>query len=197
MHILHIISSPRPASFSIQLGHQIIEKLLAAHPGSTVSERNLAAHPLPHLEEAYLQSLYTPPANHTPAQQVAMRHSDEAIQELRAAGVLVLGAPFYNFGIPATLKSWIDHLCRPSVTFRYTAAGPEGLILGKKVYIALASGGVYSEGPMAGYDFVVPYLRATLGFLGLTDVEVVRVEGVAIPELAASALPKAIASIQV
>jgi FMN-dependent NADH-azoreductase len=196
MHILHIISSPQPASFSIRLGHQIIEKLLAAHPGSTVRERNLAAHPLPHLEEAYLQSLYTPAETLSPAQKVAMRHSDEAIEELRAADVLVLGAPFYNFGIPATLKSWIDHLCRPGVTFRYTAAGPEGLLTGKKVYVALASGGVYSAGPMAAYDFVAPYLRATLGFLGLTDMEVVRVEGTAIPDLAAEALPKAIARIQ-
>jgi FMN-dependent NADH-azoreductase len=197
MHILHIISSPQPASFSIRLGHQIIEKLLAAHPGSTVRERNLAAHPLPHLEEAYLQSLYTPAEALSPAQKVAMRHSDEAIEELRAADVLVLGAPFYNFGIPATLKSWIDHLCRPGVTFRYLATGPEGLITGKKVYVALASGGVYSTGPMASYDFVAPYLRATLGFLGLTDMEVVRVEGTAIPDLTAEALPKAIASIQV
>jgi FMN-dependent NADH-azoreductase len=197
MHILHIISSPQPASFSIRLGHQIIEKLLAAHPGSTVRERNLAAHPLPHLEEAYLQSLYTPAETLSSTQKVAMRHSDEAIEELRAADVLVLGAPFYNFGIPATLKSWIDHLCRPGVTFCYLATGPEGLITGKKVYVALASGGVYSTGPMVSYDFVAPYLRATLGFLGLTDMEVVRVEGTAIPDLTAEALPKAIASIQV
>ena len=197
MHILHIISSPRPASFSIQLGHQLVEKLLAAHPGSTVRERNLAAHPLPNLEEAYMQSMFTPAEARTPDQQAALRHSDEAIQELLDADVLVLGAPFYNFGIPATLKSWIDHLCRAGVTFRYSAAGPEGLITGKKVYVALASGGVYSAGPMAGYDFVAPYLRATLGLLGLTDMEVLRVEGTAIPELAATALPKAIASIQV
>ncbi|GAA4497472.1 FMN-dependent NADH-azoreductase [Hymenobacter ginsengisoli] len=197
MHILHVISSPRSSSFSIQLGHQIVEKLLAAHPGSTVRERNLATHPMPHLEEAYLQSMYTPAEARTPAQQAALRHSDEAIQELLEADVLVLGAPFYNFGIPATLKSWIDHLCRSGITFSYTAAGPKGLITGKKVYVALSSGGVYSEGPMAVYDFVAPYLRATLGFLGLTDMEVVRVEGTAVPELAATALPKAIASIEV
>ena len=197
MNILHVISSPRPASFSIQLGRQIVEKLLAAHSGSTVRERDLAAHPLPHLEEAYLQSVYTPAEARTPAQQTALRHSDEAIQEVLDADVLVIGAPFYNFGIPATLKSWIDHLCRPGVTFRYAAAGAAGLITGKKVYIALASGGIYSEGPMAGYDFVEPYLRATLGFLGMTNMDVVRVEGTALPDLAATALPKAIASIAV
>jgi len=195
MNILHIISSPRKGeSYSIKLGNGLVEKLQAANPGSTVKVHDLTNKPFPHLEEAHLQSFFTPAENRTPEQQEAVRHSDEAIAEIQAADVIVIGAPLYNFGIPSTLKAWVDHIARAGVTFRYTANGPEGLIKGKKVYVAVSSGGVYSEGPMASYDFVAPYLKAVLGFLGMTDVTVARVEGVAIPDLQATALEKGLAS---
>lgn len=198
MHILHIISSPRKsASASIQLGMGIIEKLQAAYPGSTVQVRDLATQPFPHLEEAKLQSFYTPPVDRTPAQQEAARHSDEAIAEIQEADILVIGAPLYNFGIPSTLKAWIDHIVRAGITFRYVDNAPLGLIQGKKVYVAMASGGIYSEGPTAAYDFVAPYLVATLGFIGLTDVRVVRVEGTALPGVKDTALEKALASVDI
>jgi len=195
MNILHIISSPRKGeSYSIKLGNGLVEKLQAANPGSTVKVHDLTNKPFPHLEEAHLQSFFTPAENRTPEQQEAVRHSDEAIAEIQAADVIVIGAPLYNFGIPSTLKAWVDHIARAGVTFRYTANGPEGLIKGKKVYVAVSSGGVYSEGPMASYDFVAPYLKAVLGFLGMTDVTVARAEGVAIPDLQATALEKGLAS---
>jgi FMN-dependent NADH-azoreductase len=195
MNILHIISSPRKGeSYSIKLGNGLVEKLQAANPGSTVKVHDLASKPFPHLEEAHLQSFFTPAEGRTPEQQEAIRHSDEAIAEIMAADTIVIGAPLYNFGIPSTLKAWIDHIARAGVTFRYTAAGPEGLVKGKKVYVAMSSGGVYSEGPSAGYDFVSPYLKAVLGFLGMTDVTVARVEGTAIPDLQATALEKGLAS---
>jgi FMN-dependent NADH-azoreductase len=196
MNILNIISSPRKGeSFSTKLGNAVIEKLQAANPGSTVKVRDLTNKPFPHLEEAHLQSFFTPAEGRTPEQQEAVRHSDESIAEIMAADAIVIDAPLYNFGIPSTLKAWIDHIARAGVTFRYTAAGPEGLVKGKKVYVAMSSGGVYSEGPSASYDFVAPYLKAVLGFLGMTDVTVVRVEGLAIPDLQTTALDKAIASI--
>lgn len=196
MHILHIISSPRSNSYSAQLGHQIVEKLLAAHPGSTVSERNLTTHPLPQVEEVFVQGIFTPTEGRTPAQQAAVDHSDTVIAEVLAADVLVIGTPMYNFSIPSALKAWLDHLVRAGVTFSYGANGPQGLITGKKVYLAMASGGVYSEGSaMAAYDFIAPYLKPVLGFVGLTDVEVVRVEGTSIPDLAPTALAKAVESI--
>ncbi|MGI4822932.1 MAG: FMN-dependent NADH-azoreductase [Janthinobacterium lividum] len=196
MNILNIISSPRKGeSFSTKLGNAVIEKLQAANPGSTVKVRDLTNKPFPHLEEAHLQSFFTPAEGRTPEQQEAVRHSDESIAEIMAADAIVIDAPLYNFGIPSTLKAWIDHIARAGVTFRYTAAGPEGLVKGKKVYVAMSSGGVYSEGPAASYDFVAPYLKAVLGFLGMTDVTVVRVEGLAIPDLQPTALDKAIASI--
>jgi FMN-dependent NADH-azoreductase len=146
MNILHIISSPRKeASASIQLANGIIEKLQAAHPGSNVTVHDLASHPFPHLEEAKLQSFFTPAESRTPEQQAAAKHSDDAIQEIKDADVIVIGAPLYNFGIPSTLKAWVDHIARAGITFRYTATGPEGLITGKKVYVAMSSGGIYSE----------------------------------------------------
>jgi FMN-dependent NADH-azoreductase len=198
MNILNIISSPRKGeSFSTKLGNAVIEKLQAANPGSTVKVRDLTNKPFPHLEEAHLQSCFTPAAGPPPEQQEAVRHSDESIAEIMAADAIVIDAPLYNFGIPSTLKAWIDHIARAGVTFRYTAAGPEGLVKGKKVYVAMSSGGVYSEGPAASYDFVAPYLKAVLGFLGMTDVTVFRVEGLAIPDLQPTALDKAIASIKV
>src|SRR3569833_316239 len=180
--ILHIISSPRgDASMSIKLGYAIIEKLKAEYPGSTVQETNLVEKHFPHLEEAHLTSFFTPVEIRTPEDMEAVKHSDEAINEIRDADIIVIGAPLYNFNIHSTLKAWLDHVVRAGVTFKYDENGPEGLIKGKKVYIALASGGIYSEGPMKPFDFVEPYLRHMLSFIGLTDISVFRVEGSSIP----------------
>ena len=194
MLILEILSSPRgAASYSTQLADGLVEQLVAANPGSPVKVHDLTNKPFPHLEEAHLQSFFTPAEHRTPAQQEAVRHSDEAIAELMAADTIVIGAPLYNFGIASTLKAWIDHIARAGITFRYTENGPEGLVKDKKVYVALSSGGIYSAGPMAGYDFVAPYLQTVLGFLGMTDMTVVRVEGTSIPGVQDTALDKALA----
>ncbi|WCT10957.1 FMN-dependent NADH-azoreductase [Mucilaginibacter jinjuensis] len=194
--ILHVISSPKgDASFSIKLGNAIIEKVKEANPGSTVTENNLAKKPLPHLEEAQLASFFTPAEQRTPENIEAIKHSDEAIAQLMDADVVVIDAPLYNFSIPSGLKAWIDHIARAGVTFKYDENGPEGLVKGKKVYIALASGGVYSAGPMQQYDFAAPYLKSLLGFMGMTDLSVFRVEGVAYPNLKDTALETAVNSI--
>jgi len=111
------------------------------------------------------------------------------------ADVIVIGAPMYNFGIPAVLKSWFDHLSRAGITFKYTAEGPVGLLTGKKAYIAVTTGGVYSSGDATAYDFVTPYIKTMLGFIGITDVTIVRAEGFAVAELQGTALDKAIDSI--
>lgn len=196
MHILHIITSPRAeASFSIKLGNGIIDKLRAAYPDSTVQVRNLATNPFPHLEESHLNAFNAPPESYSPAQQAAVRHSNQAIDEILAADVIVIGAPLYNFNIPSTLKAWIDHISRARITFRYTPNGPEGLIHGKQVYIAAASGGIYSEGPGLMNDFAIPYLKVVLGFLGMTDVTVVRAEGTKIPGILETTLANALARV--
>jgi FMN-dependent NADH-azoreductase len=194
--ILHIISSPKGQnSFSIKLGDAIVNKIIDANPGSTVMVRNLTVNPFPHLEEATITAFYTPAENHTPANKTALKHSDEAIAEIMDADIIVMGSPMWNFGIPSVLKAWIDHIARAGITFKYSEAGPEGLVKGKVVYVAMASGAVYSEGPYQAFDFVSTYLKAVLGFLGMTDLTVFRVEGSAYAGQAETALQKGIDSI--
>ncbi|MET3977842.1 FMN-dependent NADH-azoreductase [Mucilaginibacter sp. UYP25] len=194
--ILHIISSPRgEASMSIKLGNAIVEKIKATYPGSTVNTKDLAKTPFPHLEEAHLTSFFTPAEQRTPESLEAIKHSDQAIQEIQDADVIVIGAPLYNFSIPSTLKAWIDHITRAGVTFAYDENGPKGLIKNKKLYIAIPSGGIYSEGPMKSADFAEPYLRFMLGFLGMTDISVYRIEGLKVPGIQDTAVEKGIDSI--
>jgi FMN-dependent NADH-azoreductase len=194
--ILHLISSPRgEASNSIKLGNAIIDKLKEQHAEAAVTVRDLAHGPFPHLEEAHLNAFFTPVEQHTDKNKEAIRHSNEATKEIFDADILVIDAPMYNFGIPSTLKSWIDHIARAGITFRYTAEGPEGLVKGKKAYLAVTTGGVYSSGPMQSADFVTPYLKTVLGFIGITDVVVNRAEGFAMPDLQAEALQKGIDNI--
>lgn len=196
--ILHVISSPRGnASFSIQLGNAIIEKLQATWPGSTVKEYNVASKHFPHLEEAHITSFFTPAEARTAANIEALQHSDEAIKELFDADIIVIGAPMYNYSIHSSLKAWLDHIARAGVTFSYGEGGPKGLVTGKKVYIAMSSGAVYSEGPMQERDFVAPYLKTVLGFIGITDVTVVRAEGTSLPGIKDTAMEKAVNSIAV
>lgn len=195
-HILHLISSPRGGeSFSIKLGHAVIEKLLVKYPDSIVEEVNLSGSTTPHLDKSHLQSFFTPEEQLTSDDQVAIHYSDVAISQLMAADIIVIGAPLYNFGIPSTLKAWIDHIARAGKTFRYDEHGAEGLVKGKKVYVAMSSGAVYSEGFYQNYDFVSPYLKTMLGFLGMTDLIIFRVEGVNIPGIKENALDIAVDSI--
>lgn len=194
--ILHIISTPKgDASYSLQLGKAIIDKITTAHPGSIVKEINLIEKQVPHLQEAHINAFFTPAENRTPENIENARYSDEAIADIMDADILVIGAPIYNFSIHSSLKTWIDQIVRGGVTFKYDENGPEGLVKNKKVYLAVASGGVYSEGPMQAYDFATPYLKSILGFIGLTDISVFRVEGLAKSELKETALEKAISSI--
>ncbi len=196
--ILNVISSARgAASNSTQLVNAITEKITSQYPGSTVNLRDLVEHHYPHLEEAHLNAFHTPAENATPEDKEAVRHSDEAIEEIFEADIIVIGVPIYNFNIPSALKAWLDHLARAGKTFSYQTGRPEGLVKGKKVYLAIASGGVYSDGPMKAYDFAEPYLRAVLGFIGITDVTTFRVEGVNMPDLKETALQKAVESIVV
>lgn len=196
--ILEIISSARgAASNSTQLTHTIIEKLKAQYPGSTVTQRDLVQKKYPHLEESHLSAFFAPPENQTEAYKTAIQHSDEAIRELEEADIVVIGVPIYNFNIPSALKAWIDHVVRAGRTFSYGSGHPEGLLKNKKIYLAIASGGIYSDGPMKSMDYAEPYLKWILGFIGLHDITTFRVEGVNMPDLKETALQKALESVAV
>jgi len=196
--ILNIISSPRgAASDSIRLARALIDALVKAFPDSTVKTVNLVERHFPHLEESHLTSFFTPPEAQNDEQKQAIKYSDEAIGDIVESDIIVIGAPMYNFNIHSALKAWIDHIVRSGVTFSYSDKGPEGLVKGKKVYLVASSGGVYSDGPMKHMDFVEPYLRSILGFIGLTDITTLRVEGTMIPGLKEHAMEKAVAGIRV
>ncbi len=194
--ILHIVSSVKGKdSFSNKLSNAIIQKLASAYPGSSVHIHDLTQSPFPHLDQMHFTSFYTPEQLRTPEHKEAIKHSDQAIKELMEADIIVIGVPLYNFGIPSTLKAWIDHIVRAGVTFRYANGFPEGLVTNKKVYLAIASGGVYSEGPMKSHDFTESYLRTALGFIGMTDIKAFRIEGALLPDLKEKALPTAIETV--
>jgi FMN-dependent NADH-azoreductase len=196
--ILHLISSIQGnESYSHKLSKAIVEKVVEKYPGSIVEDVNLNDLDIPHLSPLILQSMYTPGDQLTAEAKESIRYSDEAVQQLMASDIIVIGAPLYNYTIPSTLKAWIDHITRAGVTFGYSPNGPVGLVTGKKVYVAMASGGIYSEGPSKENDFVAPYLKAFLGLLGMTDLTVFRAEGVKIAGVKEHALEKGIASIHI
>lgn len=198
-HILHLKSSLQgAASYSIKLGHAIVEKIQEKYPDSTVEELNLVDSEIPHLNPDNLRTYFSPAAQLTEEDQRSNYLSDELVKQLLAADMIVIGAPLINFTIHTSLKAWIDHITRPGITFGYSEDGrPTGMVTGKKIYIAMSSGGVYSEGPGKANDFVAPYLTAFLGFLGMTDVTVFRAEGLKVPGLKELAMEKAIDSIKI
>ena len=184
-NILLVTSSPRgEASYSSKVATQLAHDL-----GGNVVTRDVASHALPAIGEAFVHASYTPEANRTSEQKAALELSDTLIAELKAADVIVIGAAMINFGMPANLKTWVDLVSRSGVTFRYGETGPEGLVTGKTVKLVIAAGGVYSSGPMSAMNHLEPALRTNLGFIGLTDVETVWIEGVAYgPEATEQAL---------
>lgn len=192
--ILLITSSPRgDQSHSTRIATDLAEKLAARTPGTALVRRDLAANPLPHIGTDFASGIYTAPEQRTPAQARAVAVSDDLVDELFAADTVIIASGMINFGVPSVLKAWIDNIARSGRTFRYTDEGPEGLLKGKKAYIVVASGGVYSEGPAAAFNHAAPYLRSTLNFLGVTDIEEIAIEGVAMgPEVEQQALTQAI-----
>ncbi len=191
MNILQINSSARAEnSQSSRLASDIVERLRSAQPDATLSLRDLGRTPHPALDESALGALFTPADKRAPEQAARVALDDALIAELQAADVVVLGVPMYNFGVPAQLKNWIDAVARSGVTFRYTDKGPVGLVQNKKVYVALTRGGLYRNTPA---DTQVPYLKTILGFLGMTDVQFIYAEGLA---MGPDAEQKALASAQ-
>ncbi|WP_274426969.1 FMN-dependent NADH-azoreductase [Chelativorans sp. YIM 93263] len=177
--ILLVTSSPRgEASHSTRVAAQLARNLAAADPSAQIVHRDLVRDPLEHIGPDFVGGIHLPEEHRTEEQARAVAPSDAVVEEVFAADAIVIATGFINFSISSTLKAWLDHLLRAGITFRYTEDGPEGLIRGKKVYIVLASGGVYSRGSAAQFDHAIPYLKTALSFVGLTDVEIVRVEGV-------------------
>jgi FMN-dependent NADH-azoreductase len=180
-------SAAGEASVSSSLINSFVEAARHARPEATVVLRDVGTDPLPHLTPATLGGLRGEPQ--TEAERRTRAISDALIGELRAADLIVIGAPMYNFGITSTLKAWFDHVLRAGETFRYTAEGPEGLLKGKRAIVVETRGGLYSEGPAASLDSQEPHLRTLLGFAGITDVTFVRAERLALgPDAGAASI---------
>ena len=194
MNILQINSSARSnGSESTRLADSLVAKISAANPGAAVTRRDLAAQPHPVLDEVALQALFTPADQRNAEQAARVALDDALIAQVQAADVVVIGAPTYNFGVTAQLKTWFDAIARAGVTFKYGPTGPVGLLTGKKVYVALSRGGIHRDGPS---DTQLAHLKTFLSFVGLTDVQYVFAEGLGMgPEAVAKAQAQAQAEI--
>lgn len=181
--LLHIDSSARfTGSITRELSAAYAQQWQAKNPGGRVIRRDLASDTLPHINEALLGAYFTPADQRSAEQQGIIALSDKLVDELIAADTLVIGIPMYNFAPPSAFKAWIDHICRAGRTFKYGENGPVGLLSGKRAVVILSRGGVYSEGPAQVFDFQGTYIKSVLGFIGITDVELVIAEGVSMGE---------------
>ena len=189
--ILIVTSSANgAASASGQLAEEHAAQLAAAHPRVEIVRRDVGAVPIPHLTEATVAAIKGQPDSE--AERAARALSDTLVAEVAAADLIVIASPMYNFGMSSTLKAWFDHVLRSGVTFRYGESGPEGLMTGKKAVVIESRGGFYSDGPAAGMDSQEAHIRTMLGFIGITDVTIVRAERLAFgPEAAEAALAEA------
>ena len=177
MNILHIDSSPRgERSHSRALTSAFVEELKKSHPDATVNYRDLGRAPVPHVDEAWIRSAYSDPSQRSDADKQAIAFSDELVDELLAADVLVVGAPMHNFSIPSTLKAYIDNVVRVGRTFSYPDY--QGLATGKKMFVLCARGGSgYGPGDqMEAVNFQDPYFKAIFGMIGITDISFVHDE---------------------
>ena len=179
---------------STRLANEFVAALRKDAPEARLVLRDLARDPVPHLDADRFGAFIAKPEARTLKQDAFVAYSDGLIGELKQADVIVLGLPMYNFGVPSTLKAYFDHVARAGVTFNYTATGPAGLLTGKKAYVFAARGGMYAGTPR---DTQTAYVRDFLAFLGITDIEFVYAEGLAISETSRNAaLSKARAEIE-
>lgn len=190
--ILMVEVSPRGKdSASRSVADTLAARLSERYPSARLVRRDLAAEPLPHLDAITLRAISAGDPAEAASLRESAHRSDQLTDELLEADLLVIATPMWNFGIPSALKAWIDLVVRPGRTFQYADGGVLGLAKGKQAILVLASGGVFTEGPWRSWDFVEPYLRQILGFIGIVDVRTVRVEGMNVSLLAADAVPKA------
>ena len=164
---------------SSRLAERFVEAWRDVHPDGEVVVRDLGRDPVPHLDAARFGAFMAKPADRSPEQAAAAAYSEALIDELRAADVIVLGVPMYNFGIPSALKAYFDHVARAGITFRYTERGPVGLLKGRTVYVFATRGGLYAGTPR---DSQTTYIRDFLAFLGIDHVHFVYAEGLALSE---------------
>lgn len=180
-------------SVSNKLSQAVINQLLDKDPNSKVIIRDLALNPIPHLEIHHFSASRIPDEERNDEQKEASKYSDESLKEIQEADIIVIGVPFYNFTFPSTLKSWIDSIAVAGKTFSYADGTPKGLLQNKKLFLNFAIGGVYENGLIENMEH---YLRTLFGFIGITDVEVFKSQGMMVPQLKEENFSKAVAAIE-
>jgi FMN-dependent NADH-azoreductase len=175
-NILFLQSSPLGAdSYSQRIADSVLNELKAQYRGTNFVLRDLSETPPPHINRHFITAASSQLEQRTPDQKKTLTLSDALIDELVNAEIIVIAVPVYNFGIPSTLKAWIDHVVRRGRTFSDTTSGPKSLLHDKRAILILAGGDLYSESSGSQQDLREPYLRTVLGFIGITEVEIVRV----------------------
>ncbi len=182
MHqILCLTSSPRRyTSYSNLVAARVLRELRQFDPDGAVVIRDLAQSPLPHIDEDFVIATHSIAGPRTPRQHELLEQSDILVDELIRADTIVIAAAMINFGVPSTLKTWIDYVARPGRTFRYTERGTEGLLKGRRAILVLARGGVYSVGPLKANEHDESHLRSVLNHFGITDIQSIVIEGLAL-----------------
>ncbi|MEM7296455.1 MAG: NAD(P)H-dependent oxidoreductase [Pseudomonadota bacterium] len=184
-HVLRVDGSARTdGSVSRQLTDEVVARLRPAE----LTVRDLLGG-VPLIDETWVGANFTPAAERSAEQRAALAPSDELVAELKAADVVVLGVPIYNFSVPAAVKAWIDQVARAGVTFQYTENGPKGLLTNKRAIVVITSGGTKSGSEI---DFATDYMRHVLGFLGIEDVEVVAADQLMVDQAASMARAEAV-----
>ena len=184
MRLLLIQSSSNPgSSYSRRWSEKVVDHLKKKHPQLALETLDLCEHAVPAVTPLSVAASFTPQAQRNAEQSEAIALSEQLVDQFLNADVIVLGIPMYNFGVPANFKAYVDQIVRVGKTFQYTPTGPVGLVTGpKKLIVVSSSGGIYSEGPAKGSDFLEPYLKTLFGFLGLKDINFIRLEGTALGE---------------
>lgn len=188
------VSPSGEASSSRQVSHRLIERLKNEH--TSILTRDLASEPVPHLTPEVMKAYMTPLNERTLEQKQLLEKPEQLIDEVLAADTIVLSTPMWNFGPPSVLKAWIDHIVRAGRTFSFGPEGLKGLAGNKKAYIVVSSGSLFSNGPMASMDALTPGIKSVFNFIGIKDVEIIRVEGTNDPAAKANAISNALNQIE-
>lgn len=190
--VLLIHSSPNfENSTSSKLGQKIVEKLKKEFPDLVVKAKNLSKDCVPHWTQDQVTASFVDKAQRTVDQAALLKMSDRLVDEIKEADAIVLCSPMWNFSVPSQLKAWIDHIVRVGLTFEYSPNGPRGLLdSNKRLFLALSSGGIYSEGTQKEFDFLEPYLKTVFQFLGLNRIQTFKVEGTAMPSFTHASIEK-------
>lgn len=196
MNILSISASAKGGkSHSNLLIKEIIKKLKSKYEDISIVKKDLVAQKIPHLDETYLNAFQSDQEYMGVFHNQAVKFINNSIEEIKAADIMVIGVPVYNFSIPSCLKAWIDHVVRAYKTFEYRNSKPVGLLKNKKVYLAVSSGGIYSSGDDSVREYAEPYMRLILNFIGISDITTFRIEGTAVSNYKKDAVEKGLASV--